>query len=756
MDVTCERCGTEYEFDETLVSERGTTVKCTHCGHLFKVFRSGGSGEERPWILRSSDGTEERLGSLRELQQRITHGHVDPTDRISRSGEAFKPLGEIAELQTFFRAAAAAKSAAARGSEEAPTEEPRKQTLFGVGVAPSVPTPPAPPGLRPASAPPPKVASPVARRAETPSRSGHTRPAPASDVETTAPHPAAKPLPRREPAPTLSAEDGPNQPVNPKPVAARAPKLDGESVPAHSPVERKNALYLDEGGYVPTPPTTGRTGLWVFLILLVAVGIAAALQWDRVSTALGFGEEPDPIAQFMAEGDRAFATDTEESYEDAVREYTRATALADNDPRVLVSLARAEAAWAQALAFRASDLEAQVDDPPGAGRASVARAEQRRHAQAAKGHAEAALALNSNDGAAELALSDAHRLLGDGAAAQTHLDRAMDRLPETTADAQMSRALLVAGDTLAAALPGARDAAQVAGAPIRAKLLLARAQLATGDIDAARRTVQAILAAHPENDAARALASAIDEGRPPALAAVVADAGVDAGQPEPEPERAPPTERAPSAERGGPPQGGRDYSWYIDQGNDLLQRGDTGRAREHFQMAIEQRPGAVEAMTGLGYVALRSGRMDEAARFFRPAVRNEYGDAFIGLGEVLRRMGRNAEAIATYEAYLVGHSSGTQAGLARRQIEALRATNSTADEPETATMEAATMEAATMETTTMETATMETAPGETASMETATMETASMETATMDTAPAPTPAPLGGGGPTSVLTGDAE
>ena len=32
MDVTCERCGTEYDFDDALVSERGTTVKCTNCG----------------------------------------------------------------------------------------------------------------------------------------------------------------------------------------------------------------------------------------------------------------------------------------------------------------------------------------------------------------------------------------------------------------------------------------------------------------------------------------------------------------------------------------------------------------------------------------------------------------------------------------------------------------------------------------------------------------------------------------------------
>ncbi|MEM9865910.1 MAG: zinc-ribbon domain-containing protein, partial [Myxococcota bacterium] len=80
MDVICERCSTEYEFDETLVSERGTTVKCTNCGHLFKVYRSDGQGE-RPWILRRPDGSQRTLASLRELQQAITKGEVAENDR---------------------------------------------------------------------------------------------------------------------------------------------------------------------------------------------------------------------------------------------------------------------------------------------------------------------------------------------------------------------------------------------------------------------------------------------------------------------------------------------------------------------------------------------------------------------------------------------------------------------------------------------------------------------------------------------------
>ena len=39
MDVKCEQCGTEYEFDDSRVTETGINVKCTHCGHIFRVAR---------------------------------------------------------------------------------------------------------------------------------------------------------------------------------------------------------------------------------------------------------------------------------------------------------------------------------------------------------------------------------------------------------------------------------------------------------------------------------------------------------------------------------------------------------------------------------------------------------------------------------------------------------------------------------------------------------------------------------------------
>ncbi|MCA9536088.1 MAG: zinc-ribbon domain-containing protein, partial [Myxococcales bacterium] len=108
MDVICQNCGTEYDFDETLVSERGTTVKCTQCAHLFKVYRPGG-GDARPWSVRHRDGRTELVATLRDLQKHIATGQLSEYDEIARQGDPYKPLGSIAELATFFAQARASR-----------------------------------------------------------------------------------------------------------------------------------------------------------------------------------------------------------------------------------------------------------------------------------------------------------------------------------------------------------------------------------------------------------------------------------------------------------------------------------------------------------------------------------------------------------------------------------------------------------------------------------------------------------------------
>lgn len=109
MDVSCPRCQTEYEFDEARITEDGITVKCTECGHVFRV-RKKAEGElppapqPREWkIRRRSTGTTSSCRELTSLQQWIVEGKVVRDDEISLTGETWKRLGDIPELASFFQ-----------------------------------------------------------------------------------------------------------------------------------------------------------------------------------------------------------------------------------------------------------------------------------------------------------------------------------------------------------------------------------------------------------------------------------------------------------------------------------------------------------------------------------------------------------------------------------------------------------------------------------------------------------------------------
>lgn len=140
MDVRCNRCGTDYEFDDTLISDRGTTVQCTNCGYQFKIYPAkAGAGAPERWQVRTSAGKDLIYTSLRDLQRAITEHKVGPKDLLSRGAQAGRPLGSIPELEPFFTSA----RGASRGLQSVP------RTLHGVAPpAIGAPRPPAEPAER--------------------------------------------------------------------------------------------------------------------------------------------------------------------------------------------------------------------------------------------------------------------------------------------------------------------------------------------------------------------------------------------------------------------------------------------------------------------------------------------------------------------------------------------------------------------------------------------------------------------------------
>jgi predicted Zn finger-like uncharacterized protein len=128
MDVRCNRCGTDYEFDDTLISDRGTTVQCTNCGYQFKIYPpKAGAGVPERWLVRTGSGKELVYTSLRDLQRAITDHKVGPKDLLSRGAQPPRPLGSIPELEPFFTTA----GGVSRGLQSVP------RTLHGVAPPPT-------------------------------------------------------------------------------------------------------------------------------------------------------------------------------------------------------------------------------------------------------------------------------------------------------------------------------------------------------------------------------------------------------------------------------------------------------------------------------------------------------------------------------------------------------------------------------------------------------------------------------------------
>lgn len=227
MDVRCNRCGTEYEFDDALISERGTTVKCTNCGLQFKVYPAHHSGGPERWVVRTTEGRELVFTSLRELQRGIAERKVEPSDMLTRGQNPPRPLSSIAELEPFFQSSmgkAAAAAAAAAAAERVP------RTLHGV----------APPASSPYSATAATVASPFVDERHSPP--------PTADEPPSGPSLRAEAAPLAPLSITMPAMEAPPEAVG-KPEAAPAVTTSVVGVP-----EGSTLPAIEAPGLTPPPP----------------------------------------------------------------------------------------------------------------------------------------------------------------------------------------------------------------------------------------------------------------------------------------------------------------------------------------------------------------------------------------------------------------------------------------------------------------------------------------------------------------------
>ncbi len=271
MDVTCERCKAEYEFDDSLLGERGTTVKCSSCGHVFRVL-PGERAPARPSLkLRHADGRVETIDSLRDLQRRVREGTAGLNDELGRDGFPFRKLSDVPELRSFFApgsgslplpasnapalATGSAGLAVSPSSMPAPPDDKAKRTILGLGPqTPQFPKPARMPDVNKALPP-----------------TGGTTP---YEAKVTA---------------------------NPKPAAnAAAPGAKPHS-PATAPtIPSVRSLYLDENEAHPARATEGSSRVWwiagaaALVVIGGFVGVSAMAGKSHDDAAALPGSETSP------------------------------------------------------------------------------------------------------------------------------------------------------------------------------------------------------------------------------------------------------------------------------------------------------------------------------------------------------------------------------------------------------------------------------------------------------------------------------
>lgn len=712
MDVVCDRCRAEYEFDDALVSERGTTVKCTNCGHQFKIYRMAASAEAaRSWNLRRPDGTVIPFDSLAVLQKWILEGRVSKMDEICRGNEPWKPLGAIAELESFFSTAEIRASHVPNVPHPRPTSRPspaasgRPTAREGTPPAPASAArsmPPAQSGntVRPGGPPPVNTAHgyPVP-----PTPPSATRSAP-TDHGRTAPVGTPVLPPRIEDDPPTTTVNTPTgfaigtpsvaigAPPPPVPSPLRGPSLE---VPVLPPVSKPAPeSHTDDEEELPAIKGAGggsRGVVWALAIGLVLAGGVGLAAWR--AGYLGAPDRAPPPASIAAPAqlDTARGLErryTRQAFEDAREELARALATSPDSASVHAARAHVMAVWSEMLKQRADDLDARARLPGADGAAMRAESAllrrdagerlDRARTDAQRAEAAAASRHGAERIAIEAALADVSRIGGDLAAARRHLDVARSEGPASP-DSEVAAALIARESGEAThAIEGLRAAISRAGDHVRARLALARLLASQGDAAGARRELDAVMQSAPNHDDAQWLAQALSRGEAPmAAAAASSDGGAaptaaDVSVVVASNNAAVPTPNAGASS--GPSSGGRSYEQLVEDGDRFQDDGRSGPARERYRQALQLRPSGAEALAGLGFVDLEDRELTSAISNFRRALNANpgFGEALIGLGEAYTSQSNYEQALAAYNRYLLSNPGGSHAHMARRQVESLQ------------------------------------------------------------------------------------
>ena len=679
MDVRCEKCGTEYEFEDQRITEEGVTVKCSTCGHLFKIRRKSfvltepvtlekkpSAEAERQWIIRKTDGSILNFKELTTLQKWIVEQKVSREDEISRSGESWKKLGSIPELASFFQIVDQAMAARA-------TSTPPAMRASVPPVAPYVSAPPSQTQPMPAAVPPQVVPA----YAAPPS-------APISGVPpVVAPAPAQVISPTSAPAPAALA---PVQPSLPPPEAKPGEKIEpdtwGEAAPP------------DVDDVVEKWKKRSRRKWWLItpLVLLLA-GVGGWYLFDRASFEKVldrlFSRAPEVPPQTEQALDEAYALilkDTAEGYRQAREKLQQALEQTQGKlSRAQILLALLHVGRADGMRLEISRLDATISElqqnedqlkPKDGSEAKGKLFEEiaavhnrkvdlqkervvlvdaaRKDLEEARRYLEQAAAQDATNPLLAVARADYRRVLG-GERAQVENELAPARAASKGLEAWLAYidGSLQAEDAQQAAAAEQKLRAALAAEPrlTRARLGLARLLLGQKKHSEAEAELQNLLGQNPEHQGARKLLEQLQ-------------AAASSPPPQAQSEK-------PAVEQNQPPAPAAGHEELLRQARALQDQGRCTQALAAFDKVLEQKPQSVEALTGKGLCYLDLGNYQAAISWFQKALRvnPRYGEAIIGLAETYKYQGNLDEARKYYRNYLEVLPNGPEAAVAKRNLE---------------------------------------------------------------------------------------
>jgi predicted Zn finger-like uncharacterized protein len=661
MDVQCEHCKTEYEFDDALVSGRGTTVRCTNCGHQFKVRRAdAGESSNDQWLVQTGTGAQLTFLSLRELQRAILAKQVGRGDLLRRGGGPARALGTIAELDPFFEGRASNRPPPPQGPSGSATS--RIPGAPGIpGDAPAFPKRTASwtsPDRTPAP-PPPAARRKIDTLRPTGAGAAVPPPPPLSAMDTLPVAMVVQRVPAPSPPPA-SVQD---------PVTMRRPPPTPPPPPAASPVYETSSPLppptRQERDYVPAEPMRNwqpssedmdapllprrrRVGGWIVaFVLFLAVGVMGwvVAKPYLAGRAAGAAAPMDPRAQsFVMEGERAL---TDNNLDLAQEDFDKASALAERDPRVLLDEARVAAVKTDVPWLKLRLLPADAAEDTRATKAQLAdRVGKVRKA------ADDAVAAAPDDPAALRAKIDALRLAGERDAARSSVSKVIGQAsqPET--------AYVLAALDLAEPEPlwntvidRLRLAAGGEGSAGRARAALVYALARSGDAAGARAELAKLDAFARPYPLSPNLHAFVDK----APGKLSLDGGVAANVPHVEVSALPIQPLAPAGGGGGGGGGeapvAGDSPTSMVAASQAIKKGDWGRARQIYEAIATRNPSDSEALAGIGDCDRAQGNAAGAIAAYKRAlsVNPSYLPALLGVADTQWASGDRGSAQRAYK-----------------------------------------------------------------------------------------------------------